>query len=95
MDKILNNIGLCHRARGVIFGQELTLEAIRAKKCYLVFVASDAGENAKKQMNDKCTYYNVPIDNSYTSDELSQACGKDNLKVIGIKDQGFVKILKK
>lgn len=91
----LNNIGLCARANGVVLGQELVLEGIRKGSVFLVFIASDAGANAKKCVSDKANYYGVPYRMDYTTLELSRALGKDNRKVIGITNKGFAKILQK
>ena len=41
MDKILNNLGLCQRANGLISGEEMVIEGIQSGKGYYVFLASD------------------------------------------------------
>lgn len=95
MDKILNNLGLCQRANGLISGEEMVIEGIQSGKVYYVFLAKDAGSNTSKQIFDKAKYYNVEVDNTYTSEELSHSIGKMNRKVIGITNKGFIKILKR
>ena len=94
MDKKLSNLGLCKRAGGLITGEELVIEGIRSGKVFLVFLAKDAGENAKKQIKDKSKFYNVEVNESFTTDELSNAIGQANRKVIGITVKNFLKILK-
>lgn len=95
MDKILNNLGLCNRAGGLITGEELVVAGMQAGNVGYVFLASDAGANTKKKINDKAKFYNIEIDNSYTALELSHAIGKEHRIVIGIVNKGFIKILKK
>ena len=95
MDKILSNLGLCQRARGVISGDELVIEGIRQGKIFLVFLANDAGANTSKKIKDKAKFYNVEVDESYSSLELSLAIGKKNRMVLGISNKNFLKILKK
>ena len=95
MDRILNNLGLCQRANGLISGEEMVVEALPSKKVCYIFLASDASINSKKKINDKALYYNVEVNESYTSNELSHAIGKENRMVIGITNPGFLKILKK
>lgn len=95
MNKILNNIGLCAKAKGIILGEELVLEGIRKGKVCLVFLASDAGKVVQKCITDKCAYYNVGVNSDFTTLELSDAIGKENRKVIGITNRGFLKILQK
>lgn len=95
MDKILNNLGLCQRAKGVISGEEMVLEYLRSNKIYYIFLANDASKNTQKRIIDKASYYNVEVDNSYSSLEISTAIGKTGRMVIGVTNSGFVKILKK
>lgn len=95
MDRILNNIGLCHRAGGLISGEEMVIDAIKTNKIFYIFLANDASINSKKKIKDKANFYNVEVNESYTSNELSNAIGKTNRMVIGITNYGFLKILKK
>ncbi len=95
MDKRLNNLGLCQRANGLISGEENVISAIQANKIYYLFLANDASENTKKKIKDKAKYYQIELDDSYSSSELSKAIGKENRMIIGITNKGFLKILKK
>lgn len=89
--KILSLLGLCQRARLLTSGEEMSLERIKNKGAKLVFLASDAGFNTQKRIRDKSSFYEVPIIDSFTSEELSQAIGKSNRKVLVVKDSGFAK----
>lgn len=95
MDKILNNLGLCQKAGGLLSGEDSILNDISTGKIKYLFLAKDASENTKKKIKDKASFYHLEIDESYTSNELSHAIGKTNRMVIGIVNQGFLKILKK
>ena len=95
MDHILNNLGLCNRAGGLIEGEEAVVDGIRNGKVYYVFLANDASKNATKMILDKSKFYNVEVCLDYTSYEISQAVGKSGRMVIGITNNNFVKILKK
>ena len=94
MDKTLQLLSLIKKANKLITGEEFVTDAIRKKKIYLVFLASDAGVNTTKKITDKTKYYEVPLVNTYTSDELSSAIGKKRM-VIGITDLGFATSIKK
>ena len=94
-NKILNNLGLCQRAGFVISGEEMVEEYVRQGKVYYIFLANDASNNTKKRVLDKAKYYNVEVDNSYSSLEISTAIGKSGRMVVGVTNSGFVKILKK
>ena len=95
MDKILNNLGLCQRAGGLVSGEEIVIEYLRSGKIYYIFLANDASDNAKKMILDKASYYKVEVNNDYSSFEISSAIGKSGRMVVGITNSGFVKILKK
>ncbi len=94
MNKVLNNLGLCAKAKGLISGEDFVVEGIKNGDVFLVFLANDAAVNITKTINDKCSYYKVEIINSYSTEELSKSIGKENRKVLGITNKGFIKILK-
>ena len=94
MHKILQLLGLAFRAKKVISGEDFCVDAIRKNEAKYVFLASDAGVNTTKKITDKATYYNVTLDTSFTSKELSDAIGKTNRMVIAITDSGFAKKIK-
>ena len=55
-------LGLCARARGLIFGVPMICESMRTKgKPRLVLMARDVSENTAKRLRDKCTFYEVPL----------------------------------
>lgn len=95
MDKRLSNLGLCNRARGLVSGEEIVCEYLASSKVKYIFLANDASENAKKKIKNKAIYYNVEVDESFSSLDLSMAIGKVGRMVIGITNQNFLKILKK
>lgn len=95
MDKTLNNLGLCFKAGKLVHGTDAVIEGIRTKKVLYVFLANDAADNTIKKITDKAKYYSVEINNTYTSDELSAAIGKNGRMALGIIDANFLKILKK
>ena len=70
-------IGLCMAAGGVKTGVDTVLGEVRSQRAKLVLIASDASERTKKQINDKCAFYNVrSIEVNYTSDALASLLGK-------------------
>ena len=91
-EKVLNLLGLAMRAGKLVSGEELTLRDIRNSTTKFTFVALDASENTKKKIKDKCSYYQIPCDDSFSQSELSQAIGRTRM-TIGVNDQGFAKKL--
>ncbi|WP_162140122.1 L7Ae/L30e/S12e/Gadd45 family ribosomal protein [Haploplasma axanthum] len=84
-------IGLARRARKITSGTEITINGVRSGKVKLVILANDASLNTKKLVNDKCKTYGVTVVEEFSTIELSDAIGKENIKVIGIVDDGFSK----
>lgn len=92
-DKVLNLLGLAMRARKIVLGQDFVLKEM-SKQHKLVFLAKDAGENITKKIIDKATSFHCTVCRNFSSDELSQAIGKENRKVLLINDLGFSRKLK-
>jgi len=90
-DKVLNLLGLATRARKIILGPEFILKEIARSSHALIFLAKDSGENITKKVNDKAKTYNKQVIDTYTSEELSHAIGKENRKIVLVTDKGFIK----
>lgn len=90
MDKFLQTLGLAYRAKKVILGEDV-LDVINNIK--LIIIASDISDKSRERILKKCSFYNIDYIDSYTSVDISNALGKNNIKVIGIKDEGFKKSL--
>lgn len=95
MDKILSNLGLCARARGLVDGTDIVCSEMALNKIKLIFLANNASENTKKKIRNKAEFYHVEVVESYSSEQLSSAIGKENRMVVGISNESFLKILKK
>ncbi len=95
MDRILSNLGLCNRARGLVSGEKLVLDSIASGNIKYIFLANNSSEASKKKIKNKAIFYHVEVNESYSSEELSMAIGKVGRMVIGITNENFLKILKK
>ena len=97
MMKEKNNIGLCYRAGEIVVGENLVIEYLRKNNLCYIFLANDAGKNTTKKILDKAKFYNVEVSLEFDSNMLSEAIGKANKKVLGVKKsaQSFLKILRK
>lgn len=78
-DRLLGAIGLCRRARKLICGTPLICaELHKGGSVCAVLAASDASENTKKKLKDKCKFYGVWLYLlPYTAEQLARAVGKD------------------
>ena len=94
MHQLLNLLGLATRAGKIVTGEEFCVMGIRSGEVKYLFLASDAGINTAKKITDKASFYKVEVNTMFNTQELSSAIGKQNRKVIGIKDIGFAKKMK-
>lgn len=92
-NRLIQVLGLCKKAGKMVSGEQFVLDAIKSNKAKLVFLASDVGYNTGKRIKEKTEFYNVKIDISLSSEEISGAIGKRNRKAIAITDQGFAKMI--
>lgn len=90
---MIKNLGLAFRAGKVVSGTDTVIEKLRKKQLHLILLASDASDNTKKKINDKAKTYETKVIETYDSQTISISIGKSNIKVIGITDEGFSKII--
>ncbi|MEF9967346.1 MAG: ribosomal L7Ae/L30e/S12e/Gadd45 family protein [Longicatena sp.] len=87
MSEAFGLLGLASRAHKISKG-EIVFKQIRARKAYLVIISEEVGNNSKKKLIDKCTFYNIPYV-YMNEDEMNQAIGDHNKKSVAIVDEGF------
>lgn len=92
MDKILSLLGLANRANKLYLGEKCLDNMVKVK--YL-FIGNDASDKTKERYLKKCNYYNIPYNLNYSGNQLSNSIGKNNCKIIGLIDTGFVKTINK
>ena len=93
MKDVTGILGLAARARKTATG-EIVYTQLRARHVHLLILAEDIGDNAKKKLNDKCSFYKVPC--VYMDGALmNMAIGDRNRKAIAILDKGFAEKIKK
>lgn len=93
MDNRLNTLGLAYRAKKIVLGEEV-LNQIKLVK--LMIISSNISDKSRERFLKKCHYYNIDYIDEFDYETISKALGKENVKVVGIVDEGFAKsILKK
>ena len=93
-DKTLALLGLAVRARKVLSGEGTVLAEIKNHPGAVVFLASDAGQNIQKKIQDKAHTYDCLVLDQYSKDELSHAMGKTHRTLALCTDKGFNKTFK-
>ena len=87
-NKIYSLLGLAMRGRNLVSGEFQTEDAVKKGSAMLVIVAEDASANTKKLFHDKCSYYEVPVYEYGTKEELGWARSS-----VGVCDAGLADAL--
>ena len=100
MQKVLSNLGLCARARKLIFGVPMICEAMRkggSNSPVLIIEAADTSENTHKKIADKAAYYKVrTVRLNCDGATLASALGKtSSLAAVAITDEQMCRMVEK
>ncbi len=90
MNKWQNLLGMAMRARRIALGDRV-IASIQNKKASLVIIGADCGENQRKKLSDKCTFYEVPYVIVESSAMIEEAIGQFNRKSVAVLDSGFAR----
>lgn len=96
LERTLGALGLCARARKLVFGTPQVCEALKGReKPYLVLMPSDNSENTAKRLRDRCAYYGTPLVVLETdADRLSAAVGKKGrISSVAITDPNLYRLV--
>ena len=88
MQRALNMIGLCARARRMKSGLDMSEQAIKRGEVALALVDDGASDGAKKTISDACIYKGVAM-RILPSGTLGAAIGKPGRMAVVIMDRGF------
>ena len=94
MNKFFSLLGLCKRAGKLVAGEVAAEQAVRKKQAYLLILAQDASKNTKKKFTNSAVYYELPLAEIGTKEELGRAIGAEMRSIIAITEKGFAKKLK-
>ena len=90
MNKILNLLGLAKKARKLVLGTDTSVAMLKSNKLTLLVIATDASDSTYDKLEKKAYFYH-----KFTTEELSNALGVNQVKVIGITDAGFASAILK
>lgn len=93
MNKFFSLLGLCKRAGKLAAGEVAAEQAVRKKQAQLLILAEDASKNTKKKFTNSAAYYEVPLVEAGTKQELGRAIGGDVRSIIAVTEDGFAKKL--
>lgn len=95
-DQVLSLLGLSAKAGKIRSGEFQVEKAVKENQAFIVIVATDASDLSKKSYRDMCSFYQVPIYEYQTKEELGRCIGKEFRAAVAVVDEGFAKgIIKK
>ncbi len=90
--RLLTTLGLCAKARKLIYGTEQICDAMRTgKRVFMIVEASDTSDNTHKRLTDKAVYYGVrQVRIEADTVMLGESVGKRTaVAAVGIIDEGL------
>ncbi len=95
MSKIFNQLGLAFAAKKIVLGTDNIVENMRNNKIKLIILGSTSSIATQKLVQDKAKTYGVDVLLVMENEKknISKSLGKNSIKVVGIKDAGFAKLM--
>lgn len=90
-NRVLSLLSLATKAGKTSAGAFLTERAVKSGNAQIVLIASDASANTKKQFEQMCFYYKIPVFICGNKDILGHSMGKELRSVAAVTDEGFAK----
>ena len=94
-DKISSYIGFAMKAGKLSSGEFSVEKSVKDGKAFIVIIAGDASANTKKKFKDMCAYYQIPVIEFKTREELGRIIGKEFRACIAVTDAGLAKAIQK
>lgn len=94
-DKVLSLLGIAARANRIASGEFQTEHAVKSGDAHLVLVAEDASENTKKSVRNMCGFYQIPVKEYGTREQLGHCIGKEFRAMLAVTDQGLADSVQK
>ncbi len=94
--RTLRALGLCAKARKLIFGTPMVCDAMKAgKPVFGVLCAGDNSENTVKRLSDRCRFYGVSLTVLKSDGEvLAGAVGKTGrLAAVAVTDENLYRLV--
>ena len=91
MNKFFSLLGLCKRAGKLVAGEVAAEQAVRKKQAYLLILAQDASKNTKKKFTNSAVYYELPLAEIGTKEELGRAIGAEMTPLLRLQKRALQK----
>ncbi|MCQ2506851.1 MAG: ribosomal L7Ae/L30e/S12e/Gadd45 family protein [Lachnospiraceae bacterium] len=94
-NKVWSYISISCKAGYIQSGEFSVEKSIKEGRAKLVIIAMDASDNTKKNFNDSCTFYKVPIVFFGTKEELGHRIGKELRSSIAVTDEKMAEVIRR
>lgn len=94
-NKVLSMLGIAAKSGNVVSGEFSTEKAVKTGKAFLVIVSEEASDNTKKMFHNMTDFYEVPIYEFGTKEELGKFIGKEFRASLAITDENLAKAVTK
>ena len=93
VNKVYGLLGICSKAGKITAGTEAVIEGVYKNQIELVIVAEDTSQKTKQKIEKICKEKNIVMKSFGTIFDNSNAIGKVNKAIIGIKDKNLAKAI--
>lgn len=87
--KLASLLGLAQKAGKIASGELSVEKAVKSGKARIIIIASDSSDGTKKKYRDMSQYYQVPLHEVLTKQQLGSCIGKEYRAALTIVDKGF------
>lgn len=89
ISRVYQMLGIATKAGKTRSGSYLAEDAVRGRKARLVLIAEDAEGNTRKRLEDKCRFYQVPVQYYGTKADLGKSMGQGIRSCVAVTDAGL------
>nr|WP_092067717.1 ribosomal L7Ae/L30e/S12e/Gadd45 family protein [Dendrosporobacter quercicolus]NSL46737.1 ribosomal L7Ae/L30e/S12e/Gadd45 family protein [Dendrosporobacter quercicolus DSM 1736]SDL62228.1 Ribosomal protein L7Ae [Dendrosporobacter quercicolus] len=82
-------LGLAQKAGKIASGELAVEKAVKSGKAKLIVIAADSSDGTKKRYHDMSQYYQVPLYEVFTKQQLGGCIGKEYRAALAIVDAGL------
>lgn len=93
-EKFYNFCKIGKKAGYLVEGYNKVESSIKANKIFLVFISKDLSMNSKKKFKNYSLKYGFTLIEDAPLEEIGVSIGKNDIKVLGVKDNSFSRNLK-
>lgn len=93
MNKFFNFLGLAKRSGNVLEGYSKCNEERNRRKLYLFIISPEASDSSKRKFINHCNTKNIPYIEAFSKEELGEAVGRPEIKIMAILDENIAKKL--